>query len=37
MNFRILAAQASPRGRVFAALTAGAFLAAASYTGTLAS
>ena len=33
MNFRILAAQASPRGRVFAALTAGAFLAAAAVSG----
>ena len=33
MNFRILAAQASPRGRVFAALTAGAFLAAATVSG----
>ncbi|CAN5281482.1 hypothetical protein BH10PSE11_BH10PSE11_04500 [soil metagenome] len=33
MNFRILAAQTSPRGRVFAALTAGAFLAAAAISG----
>ncbi len=30
MNFRILSAQATPRGRVFAALTASAFLAAAA-------
>lgn len=36
MNFRILAAQASPRSRVFAALTAGAFLAAATISGALA-
>ncbi len=36
MNFRILAAQASPRSRVFAAMTAGAFLAAATISGALA-
>jgi len=30
MNFRVLSAQAMPRGRVFAALTASAFLAAAA-------
>jgi len=30
MNFRVLSAQAMPRGRVFAALTASAFLAAAT-------
>jgi invasion protein IalB len=33
MNFRILAAQASPRSRVVAAMTAGAFLAAAIISG----
>ena len=36
MNFRILAAQASPRSRVVAAMTAGAFLAAAAVSGALA-
>jgi invasion protein IalB len=36
MNFRILAAQASPRSRVFAAMTAGAFLAATTISGALA-
>jgi invasion protein IalB len=33
MNFRVLAAQALPRGGMFAALTAGAFLAAAAVSG----
>jgi len=33
MNFRILAAQAQPRSRVFAALAAGAFLTAATLSG----
>lgn len=36
MNFRILAAQASPRGRVFAALAAGTVLAVASVSGAFA-
>jgi invasion protein IalB len=36
MNFRILAAQASPRGRVFAAMAAGTVLAAALVSGSFA-
>ena len=36
MNFRILAAQALPRGRVFAAMAAGTFLAAAVVSGSYA-
>ena len=36
MNFRILAAQALPRGRVFAAITAGAVLAATVVSGSFA-
>ena len=36
MNFRILAAQASPRSRVVAVMTAGAFLAAAAVSGAFA-